>query len=542
MMTAYPSVFVNIYPNEGGPFSLNSMNGAILECITSKDIWDQSSGTFELTLAPGGPFGPNASPQWQDIITPMSLITIGMQRAGRSRVVLIGCVRRCRVTERWQVGEGVRRAVKVTGRDFSYIFNQTNYYAQQFLKFTSGAAVGTDGALQLATQFGLKSQPPEQVAQRWFDAIMAGTTGLLAKMSFSTGPNSGRASFPDLMETLFQKYPNIQLEIPAAMNYMVVDGTWFDTLNQLFPFPWYEVFVATAESGEYGQTDAKAVVATPAPAMTPASPALICRVLPLPLLTNSSTTANPTFGIDMSAWNALPLFGLDAGAIATDLEFGDDNVRNYFVLNPQIIGAMFGSSNANNAPFMYLFGCWFDSASIERYGYRPRIDNLPLWFADPDGAIAQQNAANGNGIDAFQKLVGDLALKAVGFHEPAPLMANGGVTTNLRPDITVGSRFAASVDKTSALFEFYVRGVSHSFNFGGLSTTSLVLTRGLPQQVLNNTELMVALHTGDADRVSGEYTIGLPPGSGKPLEPLNLNTASDLIGDLAGVFDAPGQK
>jgi hypothetical protein len=53
---------------------------------------------------------------------------------------------------------------------------------------------------------------------------------------------------------------------------------------------------------------------------------------------------------------------------------------------------------------------------------------------------------------------------------------------------------------------------------------------------------MLAMHTGNAMRQNGQLVPGLPQGLGAPLQPINFNNASALIGQVAQVFSVPGAK
>src|SRR4051794_36175867 len=114
-MSGLPDCWVDIYPYEGGSFTFAGFNGTLHACQVAKNIRDPQTGTFALTLAPNGPFGPNANPQWIDILRPMSLVVIAMQRLGRAHIVMIGLVRRVVETEVWEAQQGVRRGLQVEG-------------------------------------------------------------------------------------------------------------------------------------------------------------------------------------------------------------------------------------------------------------------------------------------------------------------------------------------------------------------------------------------------------------------------------------------
>jgi hypothetical protein len=108
-LVATPACYVDIYPFEGGAYTLSGDNANLLSLTTSKNI-RTGQGTFNMTLAPGGPYGPNARPGWLEILTPMSLVVIGHARAGRAAVTMIGVVKTINTTEAWVPGQGVRRS------------------------------------------------------------------------------------------------------------------------------------------------------------------------------------------------------------------------------------------------------------------------------------------------------------------------------------------------------------------------------------------------------------------------------------------------
>ena len=52
-----PRIVVDIYPYEGGKYTVTGDQAGVLECITHKDIRNTNPGTFQFRLAPGGPLG-----------------------------------------------------------------------------------------------------------------------------------------------------------------------------------------------------------------------------------------------------------------------------------------------------------------------------------------------------------------------------------------------------------------------------------------------------------------------------------------------------
>lgn len=535
MSVGLPNCFVDIYPYEGGSFTFQGFNGTLQAVTTDKNIWDPQSGTFTLTLAPNGPFGPNANPQWIDIIRPMSLTVITMQRLGRARVVMIGVIRTVQEQEIWQPGSGVRRGLVVHGKDFGHIFSQPNFFASLLFNFTKGAVLTAGGALGSILGLGTQNITLDQAAQAWYSKVMAGTSGLLSNMNFAY--QGSRVSFNNLVSTFFGTYPNLKLEIPSAQNYAVMEGTWLDTFGALYPFPWFELFVTTAEPNDYGQAAAATPLQSTLPGIPQASPVLIARPSPIPVLSGAQGGG---FSIDMTLWNQLPIAILDSLPFVRGTSFNDSDVKNLYAVVPTYLGTLLGGQNGDVTPLLYQAGVYVDSASIERYGYRPFVFN-PNWFADPNGDVARSTSAGG-GIQAFVSIVGEIALKAASYFEPTPLMANLSISTNLRPDILPGIRLQFPPTKDNELWDFYITGVHHEWEFGGNSITSLELARGLPTDVYNDQDLMLAILSGNAMRQDGNYLAGLPAGSGAPLQNIGFNNGTDIASAISAVYNTPGLK
>lgn len=533
-----PACYVDIYPFEGGFYSING-DQALLRTLTVEKNIRGNLGTFVMTLIGGGPFGPNARPGWIDILTPMSLVVIGMERAGRAQITMIGVVRSVGQTEVWVAGQGVQRALQVSGADFAYFFSLQNYYTQSLLNLSVPGLDLALAAALVAPDNGLVTGTPDSVGRAWYEDVMAGPQSLMASLSFAY--KGGRQTFYSLVSTWFQKYTQADIDIPLGDNFMTADGTWNQKFNEIFPFPWYEFFVTTAPVGTYpaSQTTGYALTMQSMPYAEPASPQLVARVNPLPRLVNTSSTGTPSFEMDFSLWDTLLQYTLDTGGpVQGGIQFDDSEVRNFYVVNPMWLSNLFGVTNDMQIPFTFLFGAWVDTASIHRYGYRPEISELHWWY-DPHGLAAQKNAANGVGMAEFETLVGDLALKKISHHQPTPNMAHGAITTNIRPDIMPGNRFIYPPFKDAQVWEFYIEGVTHNWVFGGGSTTQLALTRGLPQTVYNDAAVFTALHTGNAQRINGQYAVGLPPGLGPALQPINYNNRAAITGGIASIFAAP---
>jgi hypothetical protein len=564
---ATPRVYVDIYPYEGGKYSLSGNDAGVLSCVTHKDIRETGPGTFRLKLAPGGPDGPNFGPSWTEIITPMSLVVIGMARYDHKQITMIGIVGDPVETQDWQTGKGVTRVISISGYDFQYFFATGSYYTLSLLGATDGAMFGSVGLPQ-SINTALLAGTPASVGAAWFNTIMAGAKGVLAQTNFQYQNASVR--FPDLMATLFEEYPSKSgVTIPLGNYFMTMNGTWISKFLELFPFPWYEMFVITAPVG-YGPYSDNAFSTAAIPismdmkdgtGFLSASPTVVARVNPLPYTSgytnasvqvslggstaNPSTTANGVFTMDKTRWqNDLQRYTLEnKGFIESSVGFNINEVRNFYIVNPTWFTQMFGVSNNNMNSFIYTFASWIDTASIHRYGYRPQNSQIQ-WFSDPSGIAAQTNSSKQQG---FQQLVQELALRQTSYFEPTPNMANGSVTFELRPDIIPGNVFTYEPFKnktknTSKEWDFYITGVTHTYVFGGQSQTTLSLSRGLPKSVYDDPTLLAQLHSGAAMRKDGEYVAGIPGEANQVgLQPISIGTTSmkQILGQVAGVFVQP---
>ncbi|MDE3023425.1 MAG: hypothetical protein KGI54_16515, partial [Pseudomonadota bacterium] len=350
---------------------------------------------------------------------------------------------------------------------------------------------------------------------------------------------NSEVKFYDLVQQFWQPYGG-NVQIPGCDFYMLSDGTWYDKFHQIFPFPYYEFFVTTAPSTFYASGSA----VTPASqsvgitGFTQGVPQIVARKNPLPRL---SPQADGTLQIDTSLWDSLTPFFMnleELSGIEQSISFDSAEVRNFYLLNPTNMLALFGVSNGNNSPWVFSYAGLADAASIHRYGYLPQISELH-WWADPTGSQAQNAYENGISPTDWNNLVEILNYQQASYFEPTPLMAKGSITFRLRPDIFIGSKFLFSPWKQQDTWEFYVEGVSHNYVFGGQSTTTLQLSRGLPSSVYQNSNLLTAIHQGNAQRINGTYTKGIPSSLGNYLQPVNFQTAKSVLSDVAQLFNAP---
>ena len=533
---------VEIYPFEGGSVALQG--GQIQAVTVSKSLLGGTIGRFSIELAPGGPRGPEDPDTWSKIITPMSHVLIGMNRGDDAAIVMDGVATGMGEAQAWHTtaqGAEASRGQGVSGGDFAWFFRTFNYYALTYYGLAMGTGFG--GALDLlpaplVAQLskgaigGTNSQNsnPVQVGRVWYQDIMAGQNGILNK-TYVPFANGSRLTFSSIMSANWENYPNVY--IPLAENFMVSEESWMEKFQTIFPHPWYEFFVTTAPVGAYpvyggaGYTDKGTQIQMQTmPQAAPAGPILVARVNPVPAIGINLNNGNPVTGaIDVSRWTALPLLDFTQypyGFISSDVSFSAEGARNFYQLNPTHYMFTFGANNSNTTPAPLLFPAGADAASIQRYGFRPQIGTI-RWLMDQTGIAAQVSTLN------FAQTIVDLTGRMISWFHPAPLMADARVIVPLLPSVLVGTRFRYAPFKDGVEWDFYVEGFQHRFVFGGRSTTTLTLSRGLPRAVYDSTAdggLLLAIHLGNAMRQAADpavppgeqgYKVGLPTGTGPAL-------------------------
>lgn len=533
---AVPQCYIDIYPFEGGMYQIQ--NGPNVSISVSKNI-NEPFGTFSILLPPGGPLGMNTPPTWDQVITPMSFVVIGMRRGQRSQVVMLGLACTIAETEVWRQGQGTRRMISIQGRDFGHYFNMATYYSTWFLGAT-GAALPTDGTAAIAATAASPilganfiSGTPDQIAQAWYNAPMAGTTGVLSK-SFVPYKKS-QVKFPDAMSTWFESFTAIGTN--TFTEYLITtEGTWNDKFRAILPYPWYDFFVITAPPGFYpAASGGYAFTSQGLGPSAVATPTLVARLNPLPNLKVTTTGTNPQFnGLDATAWNALPKFTMDGvSQVESTVGFDESLVLNFFTLNPTYAGPLFGVVNTNTTPFIFSYAAAGDTASIQRYGFRPANGTFN-WMAN--------QSATGTDPNTFYPLINRLLARFCAVYEPMALMARGQCTTFLRPDIMPGCVFNFRPYKNDETWDFYIEGVTHTFEFGGDSRTSLTLARGLPSSVYaaqGDTGLLYNVHTGNAERLNGKYQASLPPGSAAPLQAIPVGQFQPFFAGISKPYSTP---
>lgn len=501
---AIPQCFVDVYPFEGGNYTIQG--AMLLNCQVNKNI-RQDSGTFSITLAPGGPAGEDIGPSWSEIITPNSLVIIGMSRWQYRQIVMVGIVTKPAESQAWRPDSPVIRTISISGQDFSYYFTSQSYFAWNFLASTFAAVLApqlNENAAALPFVLGILQGTPATVGSQWFNRIFAGNQGLLASTVFPY--RNARISFPNAIAQWFQEYPNFV--IPMSDYFIATEESWIAKFRKIFPFPFYETFVTTAQPGFYPSAlggygfSCKGLGDD-----IQATPVFVARINPLPRVTVDTSGSAPAFSsMDVAAWNALKLFMPDANFYESQLAFSTDEARNFYAIIPTWYATLYGGSASSTSALLFLGAGAVDITSIHRYGYRPAWQST-AWFADPTGGFAQSGNIN------VTALVWDLMTRVYSYYEPTPLMGYAATVIQLRPDIMPGCRYRYQPLKNEDSWDFYIEGVIHNFKFGGPSTTTLTLTRGLPSALYadaSDSSIQRAITLGKAQRVNGVYQASLP--------------------------------
>jgi hypothetical protein len=546
---AIPQCFVDIYTYEGNTYSLQGAQ--VRAVVVTKSIDPQAdTGTFALTLAPGGPNGANQIPSWSDVITPMSLVVIGMRRGTNAAITMLGVVRAVGENQEWPVdrpGAPVDRQILITGFDFSYFYTMFTYYSLWYLGATGVGVSAQTPSEGLPTQLGASYLigDPGQIAAAWFEGIMAGSIGVLSR-SFVPF-QGGKIFFGTAMARVIETY---DVMVPYGEYFVGTEGSWIDKYRLMLPFPFYEFFVTTSPTtgGTTSYEDPEGVnyadnssgyafTSKGLGSSITASPVMVARRNPVPALTAQIENGVANFnGIDATAWRKLTVNQLDLGGfVSSQVSFDESQVHNLYVINPTFGTALNGGSNSSIIPYVMTAGGAGDAASIHRYGLRPASIETH-WQCDPTGQFAQLNESSP--VNNFI-LGATLLARYASYWHPTPLMAKATVTTWLRPDILPGTIFRYSPFKGDVTWDFYVTGVTHRWVFGGPSVTQLTLERGLPTSVYADNNLLYNIHLGNATRVGSTYTVGLPYDSSPTLQAIALGNFQDFLSNIASVYSKP---
>lgn len=550
------SCAIECYPFEGTPYFISG--GQIESVTTTKSLRSGADGKFKIALAPGGPDGAESVPVWTELITPGSHILIGMQRGGDAAIVMDGIATVTSEHQIWQTTPDHSTAVRspdISGTDFAWFFNAQNWYSLSMWGLVTNSGLGDDLGLLPASLAATMSQgligngSPVEVGKTWFNSVMAGSGGMMGSTFLPYKGGNTRLPFSTLMTQVMEQYPGAY--IPLTEQFLGLES-WMAKFMDIFPWPWYEFFVTTAPSGFYSSglvtqpsgtagfnyiASGRTFTMDAFPTAAPSGPQLVARVTPIPRISFNGSLSSGSYAataLDMTRWNALPKTTLTGvGVYESTVMFSSDEVKNFYMINPTAYQTLFGNNGANVVPFQFIFAGAADPASVHRYGYRP-VDGTIRWLNDWEGLTSQKGTVDM--IATVATLTGGL----ISWWHPLVLMARAEVAIPLSPSIYIGTRFEYAPFKDGILWTFYVETVTHRYEFGGHSMTTLELCRGLPSSIYKSNGaaggLLQSIYTGNARREfvpggSGIYQIGLPKGTGQGLQ---LFSTADNSAQIAG--------
>lgn len=566
---------VDVYPHfpTTAPVKLVGSQNGILRCRVDKSL-REGVGTFSIDLAPGGPQGVNSTVTWTSIIQPMSLVVIYMARGSSRRIAMIGIVTSVSEAQAWN-NKTVRRIINVSGADFTYYFTAFSFYLMTYLgliqsgQFPVGTALGA--AFAIGNFGGRYEGPPADMGYYWYKYVMVGsgfTSPACLENTFVTYNN-----LPYFLKQVFSYWfevfgPTIgsggsgPAYIPFLTDLMNSEGAWMDKFLSVFQFPFYEFFITTATANDYPQSAialtstsnsgfaANAAVtfsptnvqnAGPVTGYASAFPMIVARVNPLPWVTGlrgggGTSPGNPAIVHDR--WDALPTFSLgNYGYISSEVRYAidsTDDVHNFYAIqtsDSRVIASAAGSNDINTYA-IEIFGALLDRFSINSYGYKPQFVNS-LWFT-----LFDPSAAKGP-IDT--DYVSNTMLGMLGsYYNPIPTMLRGAVTFPLWPDIFIGNKFQYKPFRLGSDYLFYIEKVSHSYLFGGPSTTTIEATRGLKVDEYSDiTGKLLGVYLNTYERINGDLVPRGDTVANPGLKYINVQTLAGA-NKLTSAYNFPG--
>ena len=590
---------VDIYPYEVGStsgqpeaYTFSSTDKTygmqLINVSTRKNIYDANGGQFTINIVPGGPNGIEDVTTWTQIITPLSLVVISMQRGDAFGLPMIGVVHQVSEGQYWN-NERVYRTLKISGFDFTYFFSQFSYWNNLFLgaapvnqitSFTSTSAIsGTPAQIGLAWYQNIFLKILGAVT---FNASGNGNVSISAPSSETsvsipagtnawnyaqttgnvTAPSFTPVNLSDIFGYVFNEtvYSSNNYTIPFNSNLLTSEGTWYDKFKDFFQFPFYEFFVHVfpVENQLEFMTQQGTLVSDPLVTFSlnniefgiyvvgRLNPFPYLKLLEVPnnftTLTYTSDTSVYTVGMDL--WNGLlnytpdsvldyttnemtPLSDYDPSTMfSSEISFNLDEYYNFYLFN----STAFQTFNSAQFPNMPQYMNWpfiVDDFSIARYGWRP-LPYTTTWYSN----VFQDTA------ESYEADIGQFISILSSYYTPKPMMGNTIYSGPLRPDILPGQTFTYNPFKDTSNFDpslqsnlwtFYIEEVAHDFNFGGKSATSLKLTRGLPTKIYNQEDgrnLLQGVLSGTVHRYYNDFN-GVAYGAYGPVQniPPNLPNA-----------------
>lgn len=551
---ASPQIGVEIWPHNGGPIYLNGDKAGILAAMISKNIRDKDGGKFVLQIAPGGINGVDDITTWTSILTPASLVIIYLSRGSSRRIVMIGILNSVEESQVWN-NKQVTRTIKIQGCDFTYFFNAFSYYTLTLLGFQPLEAAPAAG-WAIGRFKGNFYGTPDSVAVDWLNVMLGitSTTPQYAVLGNTYITYKGNQIFlRDFFAYWFEAFIEAQLVYcPLYADYFNSEGSWIDRFLAQLTWPYYEFFVTTAneqdypaisniQKGGFGNTFGYARAPLQPITVNGYSttwPTIVGRVNPLPWVVYNDKGV-PVSAPQRDRWDTLPTFDLGSFSfIDSTVQYNANDTYNFFGVNTVTTNAYAEkaglSSGSNGNMFgIELLGAILDRYGINTYGYRPYINQI-RWLTLPPQSITK-TPVSFNISDIANVLLGKLA----SYYIPTPNLLEGRVTIPMWPDITPGNKFIYNPFKNNLNYEFYIEGVTHSYVYGGRSTTILDLGRGALQSDYNDSNILTGMLTDGYTRVGGILTPRTDVVTVPPAYHIKLGEATSAPFGATPYYDSP---
>lgn len=527
--TASPTVSIIIQPYEqDNSIKLTPSNFPGLEVDVQK-VLGQPSTAF-IVLPPNSPdpnniIGLNAAPSnvgtnsnnllgnLQDLtslITPMSTVTIQMTRGSYTYIVFFGVVISTKETESRQ-NERVLRLMEISCIDMQYYLTNFAYFTLSWMgaEFNILKNIGNYAGAKMLASGGVSNTSPQVLASNFMNLV---ANAFLANMQLPV--NDGRYNYPQLVESRFGPFNSgsIAISFPFISSFYNAEGTWWNKFTTFFPTPYYEMFFQTFDETvddtipNETSTGIPLLLPPTIPANTftldgrPFKNMFIARQMPFPRI--SSDTGNPPFILDLSSWNALGEYQFansNTPFIQSSMEFSQEDARSFYIVDPSLINQLYGGSTGGGVPayVLYNFAAAVDPLNLTKFGYRPEISQIQ-WFFSPVP----------NSTTSLVSFGASLLLTLSSYFEPLPLCAKGTITLPLSPTILQGNKITLQPFKNGAEWTFYIDSVTHHYEFGEASVTTLQLSRGLPQEIyFNKDNLLTSMLQGLVERTNYQYSL-----------------------------------
>jgi Transglycosylase SLT domain len=299
-----PEITLEIYPQSGGKLTISGGNAGVLQAIIKKNIREKEGGRFIIDLAPGGPNGINDSNSWTNIININSLAVISLSRGGSQRIVMIGIILEISESQEW-TNQQVHRTIKLIGTDFTWYFTSFSFYSLTYLGLIStNLPVGASGYL-LGLWGKMFQGNPSLVAYEYLNYIMLGV---------------GNPSRPGVLDNTYIYYQgnklylrqifgwwfeNLDVFMPFLADLVNSEGNWMDKFYSFLPWPYYEFFITTAETGDYPVFAATTPTTTVPSVLPPTTTTTNITTVPTNIITNTNHYPN-VFPAVIGRINPLP--------------------------------------------------------------------------------------------------------------------------------------------------------------------------------------------------------------------------------------------